>query len=83
MKKNNEYGTIITRKHPTLNFGQTVDIIKWNEASDQVVIKPHGDSKTYVLNFNEVWPAHMTKSCSYDILNKDLEKLGEFDYIKH
>lgn len=81
--KNYEYGTIITRKHPTLNFGQTVDIISWSEFSDMVEIKPHGDPKKYVLTLKEVWPARMTKSCSYDILNKDLEDLGEFDYIKH
>lgn len=80
--KNYEYGTIITRKHPTLNFGQTVEIICWREFCDMVQVRPHGDSKKYVLSFKEVWPAHMTKSCSYDILNKDLEDLGEFDYIK-
>ena len=77
-----EYATIITRKHPILNFGQTVDIIAFNELSDEVVIKPHGDKKTYTMHFKEVWPSYMTKRCEYEQLNKDLEKLGEFDYIK-
>jgi len=76
------YGTIITRKHPKLNFGQTVDIIDFREFSDMVLVKPHGDTKKYTMSFKEVWPSHMTRSCSYDILNKDLEKLGEYSYIK-
>lgn len=77
-----EYATIITRKHPTLNFGQTVDIIGFNELSDEVVVKPHGDKKTYTMHFKEVWPSYMTEDCQYEQLNKDLDKLGEFDYIK-
>ena len=47
MKQIYEYGTIITRKHPTLFFGQPVDILGFNEFSDELVIKPHGDSKKY------------------------------------
>lgn len=83
MKKNNEYGTIITRKHPTLFFGQTVDILGFNEFADELVIKPHGDSKKYNINYNAVWPAIGTKDCQYDSLNKQLEMLGEYEYIKH
>ena len=82
MKTLNENGTIITRKHPTLFFGQTVDILGFNEFSDELTIRPHGDSKKYSLNFNEVWPATCTKYCLYDELNKRLEMLGEFDYLK-
>ena len=82
MKYFNLNGTIITRKHPTLFFGQTVDILSYNEFTDELVIKPHGDSKKYYLNFNEVWPATCTKYCLYDELNKRLEMLGEFDYLK-
>ena len=82
MKYFNLNGTIITRKHPTLNFGQTVDILDFNEFSDELTIRPHGDSKKYNLNFNEVWPATCTKECMYDELNKRLEMLGEFDYLK-
>ena len=82
MKYFNLNGTIITRKHPTLNFGQTVDILDFNEFSDELTIRPHGDSKKYNLNFNEVWPATCTKYCLYDELNKRLEMLGEFDYLK-
>jgi hypothetical protein len=82
MKTLNENGTIITRKHPTLFFGQTVDILGFNAFSDELTIKPHGDSKKYNLNFNEVWPASCTKNCQYDELNKQLDLLGEFDYLK-
>jgi hypothetical protein len=82
MKNNNENGTIITRKHPTLNYGQTVDIIGFNEFTDELTVKPHGDSKKYNLNFNAVWPSSFTANCRYDELNKQLEMLGEFDYIK-
>ena len=78
----NTNGTIITRKHPTLFFGQTVDILGFNEFTDELVIKPHGDSKKYNINYNEVWPASCTKDCRFDLLNKQLEMLGEFDYIK-
>ena len=77
------YGTIITRKHPTLNFGQTVDILSFNENTDELTIKPHGDPKKYTLHFNEVWPSHCTVNCFYDLLNKQLEMLGEYDYIKN
>jgi hypothetical protein len=77
-----EYATIITRKHPTLNYGQTVDIIDFNENTDEVKIKPHGDKKTYIMYFKEVWPSYMTQDCNYEQLNKDLDQLGEFDYIK-
>jgi hypothetical protein len=82
MKQVNEYGTIITRKHPTLFYGQTVDILGFNEFSDELVIKPHGDSKKYNIDYNAVWPASCTKNCQYDQLNKQLDLLGEFDYIK-
>lgn len=75
------YATIITRKHPTLNFGQTVDIINYNEHTEEVVVKPHGDTKKYTLHFKEVWPSYMTEDCSYDQLNKYLEQNGEFNYI--
>ena len=76
-----QYATIITRKHNVLNFGQTVDIISFNENTDEVVVKPHGDNKKYVLHFKEVWPSYMTEDCEYEQLNKELEALGEFNYI--
>jgi len=78
----NIYGTIITRKHPILFFGQTVDILGFNEFYDELVIKPHGDSKMYNIYYKAVWPATLTKNCQYELLNKQLEMLGEFDYIK-
>jgi hypothetical protein len=34
------------------------------------------------MYFKEVWPSYMTQDCNYEQLNKDLDQLGEFDYIK-
>ena len=65
--------TIITRKHPVLNFGQTGSILGVNNFSDEVVFKAHGDSKKYNLHYTQIWP--QTKAYNYEDRNKALDFL--------
>ena len=65
--------TIITRKHPDLNFGQTDSILGVNNFSEEVVFKAHGDSKKYNLHYTQIWPdAH---AYNYEDRNKALDFL--------
>jgi len=68
-----ESATIITRKHSVLNFGQTGEVIGFNEFSDEVVFKAHGDSKKYNLHYKQIWP--YTQAYNYEDRNKALDFL--------
>ena len=63
-------GVIITRNNPHLNFGQTVDVIGFNEFSDDLIVKPHGDRNKYVIHYFECWDCD--RSYDYEALNKQL-----------
>jgi hypothetical protein len=71
--KNKENGTVITRKHNILNFGQTGEILGFNEFSDEVYFKPHGDTKKYHMHYTEIWP--QSQAYEYEARNKALEFL--------
>lgn len=67
--------TIITRKHPDLNFGQTGSILGVNNFNVEVVFKAHGDSKKYNLYYKQIWPyAH---AYNYEDRNKTLDFLAD------
>jgi len=68
-----ESATIITRKYSVLNFGQTGEVIGFNEFSDEVVFKAHGDSKKYNLHYKQIWP--YTQAYNYEDRNKALDFL--------
>lgn len=70
MKQN---ATIITRTNPYLNFGQTGEVLGFNEFSDEVVFKPHGDRSKYNLHWREVW--YQKDAYNYEALNKALDYL--------
>lgn len=71
--KHKEPGTVITRNHSVLNFGQTGEIVAFNEFSDDLVFKPHGDTKKYNMHYTTIWP--QSKAYNYEELNKALEYL--------
>jgi len=78
MKKNNKIyqgrATIITRKNPQLNFGQTVTIVGFNEFSDEVIVIPDGEKKKYLIHYTECWPAEY--ECDYEAREKQLSANG-------
>ena len=65
--------TIITRKHPDLNFGQTGSILCVNNFFEEEVFKAHGDSKKYNLHYTQIWPA--AHAYNYEDRNKALDFL--------
>jgi len=78
MKKNNKIyqgrATIITRKNPQLNFGQTVTIVGFNEFSDEVIVIPDGEKKKYLIHYTECWPTEY--ECDYEAREKQLSANG-------
>jgi hypothetical protein len=73
-KVNQERATIITRKNPQLNFGQTVTIVGWNEFSDEVIVIPDGEKKKYIIHYTECWPTEY--ECDYEAREKQLSANG-------
>jgi len=76
-KKNKRYqgrATIITRKNPQLNFGQTVTIVGFNEFSDEVIVIPDGEKKKYLIHYTECWPTEY--ECDYEAREKQLSANG-------
>jgi hypothetical protein len=76
-KKNKIYqgrATIITRKNPQLNFGQTVTIVGFNEFSDEVIVIPDGEKKKYLIHYTECWPTEY--ECDYEAREKQLSANG-------
>ena len=76
-KKNKIYqgrATIITRKNPQLNFGQTVTIVGFNEFSDEVIVIPDGEKKKYFIHYTECWPTEY--ECDYEAREKQLSANG-------
>jgi hypothetical protein len=78
MKKNNKIyqgrATIITRKNPQLNFGQTVTIVGFNEFSDEVIVIPDGEKKKYLIHYTECWPTEY--ECDYEAREKQSSANG-------
>lgn len=70
-------GTIITRSHPQLNFGQTVYIV--HASSKTVTVNPMGDSDTYEISKELVWPS--SQSDDAEGRERALEKNGCYSYI--
>ena len=76
-KKNKIYqrrATIITRKNPQLNFGQTVTIVGFNEFSDVALVIPDGEKKKYLIHYTECWPTEY--ECDYEAREKQLRANG-------
>ena len=48
-------GIVISKDNGFLNFGQTVDILCFNDLGDEVSVREHGTRKIFVLNNTEVW----------------------------
>jgi hypothetical protein len=76
--KYKDNGTVITRKHNILNFGQTGEILGFIEHSDELYFKPHGDTKRYLMHYTEIWPQSL--AYEYEARNKALELL---ESVKH
>jgi hypothetical protein len=70
-------GTVITRCHPSLNFGQTVFII--NEGEHHMTVNPMGDIATFTVHKELIWPT--SKSEDAEGKEKALEKNGCYSYI--
>ena len=46
---------VVTKDDLYLNYGQTGNVIGFDEFSDEVYFKPHGSDKTYKLHYTQVW----------------------------
>ena len=78
-KINQERATIITRKNPQLNFGQTVTIVGWNEFSDEVIVIPDGEKKKYLIHYTECWPTK--DEWNYEAREKQLSANGIWNTV--
>lgn len=54
MNKDNFF-IVVTRDSNELNYGQTGNVIGFNEFSDEVYFIPHGYKKVYKLHYTQVW----------------------------
>jgi hypothetical protein len=54
MNKDNFF-IVVTRDSTELNYGQTGNVIGFNEFSDEVYFRPHGYKKIYRLHYTQVW----------------------------
>lgn len=70
-------GTVITRSHDLLNFGQTVFIV--NEGKTHMTVNPMGEVATYTISKEFIWPT--SKSEDIEGREKALEKNGCYSYI--
>jgi hypothetical protein len=53
MNINNKRAVVITRKHPKLNFGQTLNVLESNKAS--AIVKADGDTVKHSVDISEIW----------------------------
>lgn len=64
---------VITKNHPSVCFGQTGEIVSFNEFSDQLVFKPHGEKNKILMHYTELFDE--SDACDYQKLNKALSYL--------
>lgn len=53
MNPNIKRAVIITRTHPKLNFGQTLNVLEYSKTN--VVVKADGDTVKHTLDISEIW----------------------------
>jgi len=61
---------VISRDHPNMNFGQTLDILEYNKTN--AVVRPHGSDSKYTVDIGEIWP--FERSTDYEEYNKAVDK---------
>lgn len=71
MNINNKRAVIITRKHPKLNFGQTLNVLEANKAS--AIVKADGDTVKYTVDISEIW--FSDRAHDYEAYNDAVSKV--------
>lgn len=61
---------IISRRHPYLNFGQTVTVLEQNRGS--AVIRADGDSAKYTIDISYIWP--YSRAYEYEAYNEAITR---------
>ncbi len=70
----NKRGTVISRHHPLVNFGQTVEIVDFDKNNMNFIIKPDGQNNFVDILYHSLW-VHKNNEDLAKIRNK-LNKLG-------
>jgi hypothetical protein len=69
---------VITRKHPYVNYGQTVtldeNLVTYKGYPKPVTVLPDGEKKTAIMMTNDLWPCE--RRYDYEALNKAVHANG-------
>ena len=68
-----EKNVVIDKTHPLLNFGQTVEVVGFDEFTDECIVIPDGDKNRYRIHYESLWP--LFRMSEYESLNKAISYL--------
>lgn len=68
---NNKRAVLITRQHPNLNFGQTLDVLSATRTN--AVVRADDDNAKYTLDISEIW--YSDRAHEYEAYNDALSKI--------
>jgi hypothetical protein len=69
----NEKSVVIDKNHPLINFGQTVEVVGFDEFSDECIVVADGDKNRYRAHYTSLWP--LNRICEYLKLNEAITSL--------
>lgn len=71
MNTNYKRAVVITRQHPKLNFGQTLNVLESNKTN--AVVRPDGDTAKYTVDISEIWFSE--RAHDYEAYNNAVDKI--------
>jgi len=79
MNTNYKRAVVITRQHPKLNFGQTLNVLESNKTN--AVVKADGDTVKHTVDISEIWFSE--RSTDYEACNNAIDKVKGWPWQQH
>lgn len=70
---NKEYYIVISKNNKSLNFGQIVEYVSFNEVTEEAVVKAQGNNLNEFIHYTELWPCD--EAYEYEALNKAMARI--------